>query len=149
MYTVPKIDDEIAAKVVWLEQNNGDVLHKDWLINAVMADHKDISGEDADFALCTARFTVQVRVERYFRDIKENETAEKPDAQLTLPGYERLQRRYLVERGAEQVAVSPWQMTEAEIDSKAEQLRSFARGMFDHANELLRFKEARRQKVGA
>jgi len=148
VYKIQNVDKEITEKVDWLESHNGEVLHKDWLVNAVVADHADITGDDADFALCTARYAVLQRVERYFRKIKENENTQE-DPQMLLPGYQKLQSRYLVERAQEQVAVSIWIMTDDEIDWKADQHRAMGKGHFEHANELLRFKDSRAEKAEA
>lgn len=138
MYTEAMIDKEIKKKVAWLEAQNGKELHKGWLINAVIQDHADINGEDADFAICCARLTIRSRVESYFRKIKENEK-DPTDEQMIFPGYKRLQKRYIVDRDTELVAVSILDMTDEEIRSKAEEHRKMGAGHYEHADELMRF----------
>lgn len=137
MYTMAMIDEEVKDKVRWLEEQNGKELHKGWLINAVIQDHADIKGEDADFAICCARLAIRSRVESYFRKIKENEN-DPTDEQMIFPGFKRLQKRYIVERD-ELVAVSVLDMTDAEIKAKAEEHRRMGAGHFEHANELMQF----------
>lgn len=142
MYTIKDLDKEITdTKAGWAGANNG--VPKGWLVNAVMSKHANVTGDDSDFALCGSRYAVERRVEAHFREIKENE--ENPtNPQLILPGYEKLQKEYIVERNDEQVAISIWDMTDEEIDWKADQHRAMGRGHFAHADELIRFKESRK-----
>ena len=144
--TIPEIDGEVSGKVAYLETHNGRTLHKQWLIAALMADHDQIQGEDRDFAVCCARFTIEQRVDRYFRTTKQSEM-EEPSDQLVLPGYERLQRRYICDRNGEQVIVRVHDLTDEEIDLKAAQHRQMGEGHRKHANELERFKSERLQPV--
>lgn len=143
MYSIGDLDKEIKAKVLWLEENNGRVLHKQWLINAVTGDHPQIVGDDADFALLCVRTTVTERVERLFREMKSDEMAAEPDAQMTLPGYKHLQRRYFVERDGERVGVLVWDVTDIELVAKAREHRAMGKAHFAHADEIDRFIEAR------
>ena len=103
-----------------------------------MEDHSDISGGDADFALCCMEFAIKNRVEKYFRSIKENENTGDDD-QMNLPGYEHLQKRYIVEREGERVAVPIRQMTTEEFMTKIDEHRKMGAGHYAHADELERF----------
>lgn len=138
MYTMAMIDEEVKDKVRWLEEQNGKELQKAWLVNAVIQDHADINGEDADFALCCSRSAVKSRVESYFRKIKENEN-DPTDEQMIFPGFRRLQKRYIVDRNTELVAISILDMTDDEIRNKAEEHRKMGAGHYEHADELIQF----------
>lgn len=140
--TLKELVAEIAAKVEWLQEHNGATIHKQWLITAVLADHDRIQGDDRDFALCCARYAIEQQVDRYFRSIKQNE--EDQTEQQLLPGFERLQKRYICERNDEQMIVMVEDMTDAELDLKASQHRQMGDGHYKHADELIRFKEERR-----
>lgn len=144
-YTVRDLDIEIAKKVWWLEENNGHEIHKSWLIQAILEDHVDVHGEDSDFALCGAREMVRSRVERHFRTVKADDAGEAEDPQGILPGYEYLQKRYIVPRNGEQVMVRVGAMTREELMAKAEEHRRMGEGHYRHADEIERFCEE--QKV--
>ncbi|MHC4687783.1 MAG: hypothetical protein ACYTEW_26275 [Planctomycetota bacterium] len=140
MISIGELDKEIKAKVEWIEKNNGDVLQKDWLQQAVMKDHDDVAGEDADFALCCMHYTVKARVEKHFRDIKENENT-GADSQMNLPGYEHIQKRYIFERNGDRVAVPVQLMTLEEFKMKIGEHRKMGAGHYAHADELERYME--------
>jgi hypothetical protein len=144
MYTIKDLGDEIGHEVAWLEEHNGRTIEKRWLISKVMANHGDIQGQDAAFAVCCARFAVEQQVDRYFRTIKKDE--EEGTEQQLLPGFEKLQRKYITTRNGEQLIVSIYDMTDEEIDRKAAEHRVMGQGHFKHADELERFKETRQQQ---
>jgi hypothetical protein len=70
---------------------------------------------------------------------------EDPDAQLVMPGFERLQRAYPVERDGDRVLVPVELLTDAELDSKAATYEEMALGCQLHAKELRRYKSERRR----
>ena len=142
-YTIGDLDREIDSKAQEMLDNNGKHIHKGWLVNAVMRDHDSITGDDADFAVCLAHAHVTKRVEHYFRRIKEAEQEGGTDDQLILPGYEKLQRRYIVTRDEAQVGIDVWDLTDDELDAKAHEHRAMGRGHFQHADELDRFRAER------
>lgn len=145
MYSFAEVQREIAAKIEWLKDNNGPVLHPDWITQAVMADHADVDGKDADFHLCCSRAQVRNEVRQQLNKFKPQET---PTAtQLVLEGFERLQHYYLVPRDGEQVAVRIDELSDEEIDAKAEEQETMGRACFQHADELRRYKDLRRDRV--
>lgn len=140
MYLISDIDSEIAKKADELVTNGQ--LPKVWLVQAVMKNHAQIVGKDADMAICCMNDTVSRRVNKYFSTIKASEE-EKP--QMPLPGFERLQRRYVINRNEEQTIVSVYDMTDAELEGKAKEMDSMAEGCYAHADELRRFKDERQK----
>lgn len=60
-----------------------------------------------------------------------------------LPGFEHVQRRYVIKRGSEDVAVLVEQMTDDEIDARVQLLKRRGRACLAHADELARFKAIR------
>jgi hypothetical protein len=133
----------ISAKLKWIRDHNGSILHPDWITEAVMKDHADISGEDADFHLFGSRGYIRSEVTAQINKIGKV----KDDRQGTLEGFEFLQEFYVVERDKVLVAVSVFDMTDVEIDRKAEEKDSLAMANAKHATELRRFKELRRLGV--
>ena len=66
---------------------------------------------------------------------------ELPDeAQLRLPGYERLQAYYMVKRNGDDIGVSVHDLTDAELIEKAALYRSMAAAAYAHADEIDRFR---------
>ena len=136
-YTIKDMDREINEKIDEYGADSG--IEKLELIAQVVSEHSEISGEDEDCARCCVLSTVTVRVERAFRNIKKQEK-EPDDNQQTLPGYEHIQERYIVDGGnGDLIAIHADRMTSEQLRRKAEQLSSMARGLNAHADELLRY----------
>jgi hypothetical protein len=135
LYSFKELQDEISAKIEWLRQNNGKTLHPDWITQAVMSDHSDISGRDTDFHLCCSRLSVRKEVTQQINKVGAN----TPDNQLKLDGFDHLQQYYVVARDSERVAVRIDDLTKAEVESKALEYESMGRACMQHADELRRY----------
>jgi hypothetical protein len=61
-------------------------------------------------------------------------------AESFLPGFEHVQRHYVLKRGGEDVAVPVELMTDIEIDARVQLLKRRGRACLAHADELDRFK---------
>lgn len=141
MYSLKDLDAEIATEVDRMV-TNGET-PKEWVISGVMGNHTDLSGEDVSMALCCMRETVADRTNRYFRALKISE-ADTP--QIPLPGFERLQRRYVIKRNKQQTIVSVYDMTYDELTSKAAEMATMAEGCLQHEAELLKFRDERQSE---
>ncbi len=141
MYSRADLVQEIKTQFYKMEDRGGSV-PKPWLVRSVMAYHPDIVGDDRDFALYCSEHHVTGEVERYFQSIKASET--DLGQQFVLEGFEHIKKRYLVVRGQEIQAIRVAHMTPEELEAKAEELESFARGAFAHAAELRRLASNRR-----
>lgn len=71
------------------------------------------------------------------------ETDDQVDGQLVLPGYKRLQQRYLIHEDGESVAVLTSQIADEVLLGKASELRNMGEGCFSHADEIERYIEER------
>lgn len=69
---------------------------------------------------------------------------ETEDREPVFPGFERLQRYYVVKRNGEEIGVAIEDLTDAELESKAAEYRSQADGCNRHANELDRYRRLRK-----
>lgn len=138
MYSIKDLESDIAQAAEALV-TNGET-PKTWVVQSVLRAHSDVQGKDADMAICCMQETVASRVNKYFSKIKASEE-ERP--QIPLPGFERLQRRYVITRNDEQTIVSVYHMTDEELELKAQEMESMAEGCMQHADELRRFKEKR------
>jgi hypothetical protein len=65
---------------------------------------------------------------------------ERKQLELVLPGFEHIQRRYVIKRNGEDVAVHPNDMDDQEIDARVRLLKRRGRACLAHADELERFK---------
>lgn len=69
------------------------------------------------------------------------------DEQPTLPGFDHVRHYYDVEREGGIVGVPVTEMSDSEIDGKAEEYRRMGDALYAHADELERFKRERRNDV--
>ena len=143
MVTLKHITDEIEATLRDLREQPGTLIHKQLLISVVMDRHNDFYGVDRDFALCCERYTIEQQVDRYFRSIKQAEM--DLDTGDLLPGFEYLQKRYIVNRSDVQVIVLVGEMTDEELIAKAAEHHQMGVGHLRHEAELLQFMEERRR----
>lgn len=87
------------------------------------------------------RKDVGAYIAKVFGDTDDDE---QKKLELVLPGFEHIQRRYVVKRNGEDVAVHPNDLSDPEIDAREQLLRRRGRTCFAHADELKRFKALRR-----
>lgn len=122
--------------------SEGRSVHASWLTHAVVGAHPKVEGNDKDFyTLCAygyVRDAVRHALRRYKPDAEET-----PDPNIVLPGFERLQKGYLVEREKESVLVPTYQLSDGEIEAKATEYERMAEGCRLHAAELRRYKNKR------
>lgn len=121
---------------------NGRVMRSQWLIHEIISNHPLVEFEQKDFYVLCAYGHIQKIVRDALRRYKPDLDKE-PDPQITLPGFERLQKGYLVERDAESVLVPIEQMSDREIDLKVAEYERMAEGCRLHALELRRYKNQR------
>lgn len=95
---------------------------------------------DADkYTLC-AQVHVRQAVASVLRRYRvDNEDA--TDRQIILPGMKRLQMAYMIAREGRQVVVPIQQITSEEWDAKQAELRTMAKGLLSHDNEIQRYRE--------
>jgi hypothetical protein len=88
-------------------------------VHQVIEEHPLADWPGRDFYECCAYTAVRSYTRAVYRDMRQGESAaEAEERQLIFPGFERLQRRYIVDRDDEMVAVALELMTDAEIDGK-------------------------------
>jgi len=139
MFSEKDLFDEVQAIV----DANQCAIKTDWLANSVMSRHSDISGSDKDFYVLCAWAHVKTAVRAVVRRYRP-EATEEPDRQIVLPGFDRLQVKYHVERNDESYLVPIDELTDQEIDAKAAEYERMAEGCRLHAAELRRYKRDRR-----
>lgn len=128
------IRNEIRA-VIDQRVSERETVQMSWLVRQVLHDHG--IGPAIDFPSYCAHETVWRETREVLRKMKGDEAeAGEQDRQAVLPGFVRLQRRYVVERDNEQVVVPLELMADGEVSAKATELRSMAEGCLLHASEL-------------
>lgn len=114
---------------------------RNWIIQQVIQSHGEISGEHAGFYRVCAFGYVGTVVRKVLSEYKLED--DRDSGADTFPGFEHLQRAYLVNRLGESVVVPTTQLFDREIDGKVEELRRMSKGCLAHAIELIKFKTER------
>jgi len=144
MYESKNLNEEVER--IHGELSTNAVVPKSWLAQAVVLRHQNVSGGDADFAIWAMGQAINRAIEAFFRRIKASEEA-ADDPQMILPGYERLQRRYLVTRGGEVASVPVQLVTDEEFRLKISEMNNMQEGLEKHKLEILRFMRERASTV--
>lgn len=147
MYSLSDVSTEIETAIEELDTRNVRALSPDIITEIVMTAWGEIEGDYADRYICTAhawiRDAVRKRINRY-----KAEAQVEPDKQLVMPGFERLQKRYLIEEEGLHVAVRIQDMSDGQLAAKANELRAMGAGCFQHADEIDRYmNSSERQQV--
>jgi len=144
VYQFSDAQREVTAKIEWLIANNGSVLHPEFIAHQVTADHPGVSGEDADFYKCCSFAKLRDEVRQQINRMKVKTDHDDGSEQLVMPGFEHLQQRYFVDREKETCIVRLEEMTDDEIEVKAQEREAMGRACYAHADELRRYRELRK-----
>jgi hypothetical protein len=134
-----EVELDIMAALV-----DGRAVKKSWIKHAIMERHQAIDGPDRDWFILCATEHIDRTVNRVLSHYTIADT--QTDAQLVMPGCERLQRVYLVERHADSTLVPIGSMTDEEIEQKVADYRAMGDGCYAHADELGRYLKRRRDE---
>lgn len=138
MYADSDLEKEVREIV---EGGGDDELPKALIVDKILAQKTPES--DADFFGLCARAHTEDAVRRFLNRYRGTAKADIVDPQLILPGFERLQRFYLVERRDAQVLVPVEHLSDAELERKAVDYVAMGDGCHEHARELRRYVLAR------
>lgn len=114
-----------------------------WITQAIVENHSDIFGSDADFYLRCALEHVRDTVGNVIGKFKDAIAIINP--QIVLDGFEHLQKAYLIERDSDSAIVPIDDCTLEEINAKIAEYEQMAAGCMAHAKELRTY---RKQKFG-
>jgi hypothetical protein len=140
MYSTRELSEEIR-QIIEEGLDSGRVQPASWIVDAVLKLHPfppDWIGDDREFAEQCCQAHIRVEVRKKLREYKAAEEKDDP-VQARLPGFDYVQRAYLVERGGEAVIVPIGQMTLDELQEKIAELEGMAQGCVAHAEELRRY----------
>lgn len=150
MQRYEELTNEIHGVLDELEQRR-DPWVASWIAHHILESHDTgvyESREDEAFWHHTSYETVRKHVTQAINK-RAGDRDVPDDGQVMLPGWERLQSYYVVERDGNQVGLPVWDLTDDELDSKASLFRSFANANMRHAEEIERFKAIRRRSATA
>lgn len=131
-------EKDLTAEVEAIINARDSAIDTDWLAEEIMARHSDINGEDADFYILCARHYVKTAVRNVVRRYRLGPD-EIIEAQEILPGFERLQRRYHIERGGRSLIVPIEEIGMSEMRTKIQEYESLMDGWRIHIAELRRY----------
>lgn len=141
MYSMSELVKEIRD-MTDSSVHRGVSVNPDWVTKQIIDQHSEITGDDSDFYLCTSKETVRDQVRKQLNRFKLSpDKALMADPQIVLPGFERLQRAYLIDIGEQQIAVPIEKMTFQQRQRKVAELRAMGAGCYLHANELERYND--------
>ena len=116
---------------------SGEEVETDWLEQAILAAHEELSL--SDFSVCARNEFVKAGVMEWARLFKKKELEPRDDRQPILEGLEYLQVAYLHVRNNVRMISPVEKMTNAELKAKADEHRSQADGNNRHADEIERY----------
>jgi hypothetical protein len=138
-YSASDLSEEIR-RIIEDGLDRDRVLPASTIVKAVIDRHplpRDWRGVHREFTELSSAGYVRIELRKHLREYKA--AGEPADGQLRLPGFDYLQRGYLVERGGEDCVVPILQMARAECELRRDGLRKMARGCDAHADEWDRF----------
>ena len=143
MKDITEVQDYIR-KMISDKIDQGQVVSMSWITNEVLQEHGDMHGSDSDFYVICARHYVSDIVKRQIDKYKPGKNYNKE--QLTLEGFEHLQQAYTVPREEEKSVLVPVdQLTDEEIELRAQEYEAMAQGNLKHAQELREYIRLRSQ----
>lgn len=117
-----------------ISDGDGDV-DRPAVIQRIMTALPDLpAGEEYDFYITGCARAVRAFVERLGKERRDDD-----DDQQRLLGYEHIRPRYNIQRDGRQIQIPTLTMSEAEVRTKAKEIRRQGFGMLQEADELERF----------
>ena len=113
--------------------DRGEVVLVKWVAHKVVSDRSAFEGDDAEFYVVCAYEVVSKLAKEV---IGKYTPKAEPDSQLVMSGFEYAQKAYPVERDGDRVLVPTDQLTEDELNERADEYERMGHGCFQHAKEL-------------
>lgn len=124
----------------------GLAVRHDWIAAEFMGVHCNIDGADAEIYRYCTRLQIQRIATKCIGKYEANE-AIAVDEQILLPGFDRLQRAYPVERDGHRITVPIYQLTDDELLTRAAEYDEMARGCRVHAKEIRAYVRKRQSEA--
>ena len=145
MYSYSDLSTEIRERIT--ESLNGRLeVPADWIVTAIVSGHEEECRELSDFVRFNLLANIRNEVRKAINRAKQTDI-ESADAQLVLPGYQKLQVRYALSRNDRPCFVRLEAMTDEEIVAKANECYRMARGCEKHGDELMDYFQKRASRA--
>ena len=141
MKSTTEVTREIR-RIVQERIDAGAVVLVEWMTTEILAQKSDIEGADADFYLACGSDFVSKCLKRV---VGEYEPKEQTSTQLTMQGFDHLQKAYTVVRDEQIVLVPVTMLTDDELEGRALEMEAMAKGCLSHAKEIRAFVLSRDQ----
>lgn len=110
---------------------------KSMIVSKVVANHSNVQGPDADFALVAVYDFTRRRVEAFWNGrIRSEHDVDQPQLPMPFEEYPRVRPAYFCNVEDERVSVPVRDLTPEQFDEKIAELRGLAAGAMQHADEL-------------
>lgn len=120
----------------------GVIVRVEWLTTEIMAMKDKIEGEDADFYIACGVDFIKNTVSRVIGDYAPKP---KQDVQIVMHGFDHLQKAYTVLRDEQVTLVPVTMLSDDELESRAQEYETMAKGCIAHAKEIRAFIMGREQ----
>ena len=140
----PRELDEIAHQLITDKIAAGEIVHMQWAVQELIARQGAITGDGVPFFTLCAREHVYRIVKKAVDKYDEPQSGD----QLTLEGYDCLQKAYTVEREEERQLVPVHLIDDDELLARAEEFRKQAKGLVNHAKEIEEIRRKPQQATG-
>lgn len=121
--------------------DKGLIVDQDEIAAAIIGARPDIHGGDAEFYRLFAFEHARDVARSCIKKAKASDL--DPELQLTLPGFDHLQKAYFVRRGRRNLLVPVDQCTDIELLARAKEYDEMAKGCRAHAREIREYVAAR------
>lgn len=125
----------ISEKILFFLRKNAAKISPAIVTDAVMSDHADVTGADADFALVMARSSIRREVTRQLNMSGNVVQAQ----QLSLNGFRGLQQYYVIEKENELAHIRLADCKKDELLEKARQYELLGKANIRHARLIRKY----------
>ena len=122
-----------VRRVVQDKIDAGVAIQVDWLTSEILAMKDKIEGDDADFYIACGAIFIKKTVSNV---IGEYEPKPETSTQIVMDGFDFLQKAYTVRRDGQIMLVPVNQLTDRELDDRAQEYEAMAKGCLKHALEI-------------
>jgi hypothetical protein len=129
---------DIQSEIEGFVRSNPGIIAPSWLTHAIIMAHEDeIQGRGKDWWVKLGASAIRAEVGSFFR--RQHLAESESSTQELLPGFERLQVRYIIARDGEKLSVPIEMASDEELLAKADEQECHAAGYIQHAKELRRY----------
>lgn len=122
------------------------VIDPNKVTDLICTSHRDELLDDADFSVHNIYANVRREVRNVISKKLGTDDEQAISGQLTIEGFKHVQQYYSITRDDVPLVVPVEQMTDEEVQEKAEWHRKCGRAHFEHADELVEYHENTKAK---